>query len=76
VASTCAALLRGALQPGDTLVESRIVQPLGAVIPLVGEASIEFVAGRYVGFLRSHVVSRSAGICWHENADGSLTVRA
>jgi DNA-binding GntR family transcriptional regulator len=35
------AILRGEIQPGDTIVESKVAQQLGAGIPLVREALIE-----------------------------------
>ncbi len=35
------AILRGDIQPGDTIVESKVAQQLGAGIPLVREALIE-----------------------------------
>src|SRR5215475_5356526 len=42
------AILRGEIQPGDAIVESRIAQQLGAGVPLVREALIELEHRGYV----------------------------
>jgi len=42
------AVLRGEIQPGDAIVESRIAQQLGAGVPLVREALIELEHRGYV----------------------------
>lgn len=42
------AILRGDIQPGDTIVESKVAQQLGAGIPLVREALIELEHQGYV----------------------------
>lgn len=48
VASIKEAILAGTLQPGDTIVESRMAQQLGAGTPLVREALIELEHQGYV----------------------------
>src|SRR5262245_38798409 len=42
------AILRGEIQPGDAIVESRVAQQLGASVPLVREALIELEHRGYV----------------------------
>jgi DNA-binding GntR family transcriptional regulator len=42
------AILRGEIQPGDAIVESRVAQQLGAGVPLVREALIELEHRGYV----------------------------
>ena len=40
--------MSGEIQPGDTIVESRVAQQLGASVPLVREALIELEHFGYV----------------------------
>ena len=42
------AILKGVIQPGDSIVESRVAQQLGAGIPLIREALIELEHQGYV----------------------------
>ncbi|HMY74292.1 MAG TPA: GntR family transcriptional regulator, partial [Blastocatellia bacterium] len=48
VASFKEAILSGLIQPGESIVESRVAQQLGAGIPLVREALIELEHQGYV----------------------------
>jgi len=48
VASFKEAILRGVIQPGDAIVESKVAQQLGAGIPLIREALIELEHQGYV----------------------------
>lgn len=48
VASIKAAILSGSIQPGESIVESKVAQQLGAGIPLVREALIELEHQGYV----------------------------
>src|SRR4029450_9515183 len=48
VASFKEAILSGVIQPGETIVESKIAQQLGAGVPLVREALIELEHQGYV----------------------------
>src|SRR6185295_17846313 len=48
VASFKEAILSGVIQPGESIVESRVAQQLGAGIPLVREALIELEHQGYV----------------------------
>lgn len=48
VASFKEAILRGVMQPGEAIVESKVAQQLGAGIPLVREALIELEHQGYV----------------------------
>src|SRR6185436_7970083 len=48
VASFKEAILSGIIQPGDSIVESKVAQQLGAGIPLVREALIELEYQGYV----------------------------
>jgi DNA-binding GntR family transcriptional regulator len=48
VAAFKEAILRGEIQPGDAIVESRVAQQLGASVPLVREALIELEQRGYV----------------------------
>jgi len=48
VAALKDAILRGEIQPGDAIVESRVAQQLGAGVPLVREALIELEHRGYV----------------------------
>ncbi|MFN7929639.1 MAG: GntR family transcriptional regulator [Blastocatellia bacterium] len=48
IASIKEAILSGTLQPGETIVESRIAQQLGAGTPLIREALIELEHQGYV----------------------------
>src|SRR5215472_15304696 len=48
VASFKEAILRGVIQPGEAIIESKVAQQLGAGIPLIREALIELEHQGYV----------------------------
>src|SRR5262249_49687967 len=52
------AILRGEIQPGDAIVESRVAQQLGAGVPLVREALIELEHRGYVQKAPTRFITR------------------